>query len=623
MTPDAVLHRYIEIAAWQPVQPDALAAFVCSDASLLARWCQLLAVPADAERLKVAMIALDAHSLSALAQLQAWTLSPAADTAPMSIERWQDELRLACLAEALAEYVDVAEPTDARVKTLLASAGVQLPLDPLLNDLSRYRGSDLELLEDAQILIRVFAVIERLAHEGETAAEAAAQSLLGIPTDDFADLVDRSANHALAIMSDLGLMDDLGADWRAKLRLEQQLLALGRFFSEWDGDSDPQACMTAHDFVARALLEERSMLLIVDDEQLCPVRTDDLAELKIDIASATSSIARLAKRGEPAEVATSERMSIADRQILDRLGSEDVRIYPMQRSGVLVGALLIGRDDDESHDEFVSAYAAMLSSRLPAPLAVADEANVEVDALHAYRDAESARLRELVHEANNPLSVVRNYLHILEMRLSREPEALAQVQLISEEIQRAAAIVAKAKDLTDPLTLAAQEDDTGDIEALLGPVDVAEVARRVAALQRHDAEQRDVVVALDLPRGPVFAHSDADMLTQILLNLLRNAIEAMADGGNASLSATGGVYRSGVQGVEVTVSDDASGLPAQVLDNLFQPKQSDKGGSHQGLGLHIVHRLVAELEGQIDVRTSDRGTSFTIFLPAATKVASS
>ncbi|CAN0600205.1 unnamed protein product, partial [Laminaria digitata] len=151
VTPDAVLHRYIEIAAWQPVQPDALAAFVCSDASLLARWCQLLRVPADAEQLKAAMTGLPDAALSSLAQLQAWTLSPAADTAPMSIERWQDELRLACMAEALAEYVDFPEPAHARTKILLASAGVQLSGDPLLNDLSRYRGSDLDLLEDAQV----------------------------------------------------------------------------------------------------------------------------------------------------------------------------------------------------------------------------------------------------------------------------------------------------------------------------------------------------------------------------------------------------------------------------------------------------------------------------------------
>lgn len=617
MTPDAVLHRYIEISAWQPVQPDALAAFVCSDASLLARWCQLLQVPADAELLKSAMAALPTKTLSSLAQLQAWTLSPAADTAPMSIERWQDELRLGCMAEALAEYVDVPEPAHARIKILLASAGVQLPFDPLLNDLSRYRGSDLDLLEDAQVLIRIFAVIERLAHDGERQAEAAAQSLLGIPTDDFADLVDRSANHALAIMSDLGLMDDLGADWRARLRLEQQLLALGRYFSEWDADQDPDASTQAHDFVARALLEQRSMLLRVEDAQLCPVRSDDLAGLRIDVASTTSRIAQIAVRGEPAEVGVAERLSIADRQILDRLGSESVTVYPMQRSGIVAGALLIGSDDDEGEDDFAAAYSSLLGRWLPSPETIDDVDALETDVLALYREAESLRLRELVHEANNPLSVVRNYLHILEMKLAREPEALGQVQLINEEIQRAAGIVAKAKDLTDPAILEAEYVDVDDIEALFGPVDVADVARRVAALQRHDAEERDVVVALDLPRGPVFAHSDSDKLTQVLLNLLRNAIEALDDGGNVALAAIGGVYRAGARGVEVTVSDDASGLPADVLESLFQPKQSSKGGAHQGLGLHIVHRLVADLEGQIDVRTGDRGTAFTIFLPAA------
>lgn len=595
-----------------------MAAFVCSDASLLARWCQLLGVPADAEQLRAAMIALPPSSLSSLAQLQAWTLSPAAETAPMSIERWQDELRLACMAEALAEYVDFPEPAHARIKILLASAGVQLAQDPLLNDLSRYRGSELELLEDAQVLIRVFAVIERLARDGEGSAEAAALSLLGIPTDDFADLVDRSANHALAIMSDLGLMDDLGADWRARLRLEQQLLALSRYFSEWGIEHGMDASLQAHEFVAKALLEQRSMLLRVDDGQLWPVRKDDLAELRIDVASVTSRIAQIAARREPSELGIRERLSIADRQILDRLDSDSVMVYPLLRSGLLAGVLLVSQDDDDGEDKFAEAYSSLLGRWLPAAELVDDVDARETDALARYQDAEAARLRELVHEANNPLSVVRNYLHILEMKLAREPEALAQVQLISEEIQRAAGIVAKAKDLTDPASLAPDApDDEAESEVFFGLVDVADVARRVAALQRHDAEERDVVVALDLPRGPVFATSDSDKLTQVLLNLLRNAIEALGDGGNVALAAIGGVYRAGVQGVEVTVSDDASGLPAAVLDSLFHPKQSSKGGDHQGLGLHIVHRLVAELDGQIDVRTSDRGTAFTIFLPAA------
>jgi signal transduction histidine kinase len=57
-------------------------------------------------------------------------------------------------------------------------------------------------------------------------------------------------------------------------------------------------------------------------------------------------------------------------------------------------------------------------------------------------------------------------------------------------------------------------------------------------------------------------------------------------------------------------------LPRAVLDRLAEPKQSTKGGDHAGLGLRIVHRLVGELKGSIDVRTSTgAGTTFTVHLP--------
>ena len=80
----------------------------------------------------------------------------------------------------------------------------------------------------------------------------------------------------------------------------------------------------------------------------------------------------------------------------------------------------------------------------------------------------------------------------------------------------------------------------------------------------------------------------------------------------------GGVFREGREGAIVTVTDTGPGLPREVLERLAEPKQTTKGGDHAGLGLHIVHRLVAELKGNIDVQTApDRGTTFTIFLPLA------
>lgn len=608
MTPDAVLCRYIDVSAGRPVDVDQLAAVVSLDATLLARWCLLLQCDAKPEALTAALRALDGRRVVALAELQAWTLPTAPDGGRMGLDRWQSELRLACLAEALAELVGYADPGSARHRVLLANAGLSLPDDALLADLARYRGSPEDLLDDAHIVIRLHAVVERFGRDGERAASHTASDLLGLSDTLFGSALDAASTHCIELMGNAGLMDDLDTDWHARLWQSQQLLAVDRFFGAVGAATDTGALTDAHHVVNTLLLASGGELLMHQADALRPLRDDELGELSIAVESTSSAIAKAFRSGLPQELSLDGRLAIVDRQLLELLDCERAVVWPVEFDADLRGVLLAGSDDD-SDAAFAERYARLLADWLPAR---SDVDGYGVDALEAYRAQESKRLSELVHEANNPLSVVRNYLHILEMRLGREPEALEHVQLISEEVQRAANIIAQARQLSEVEPTEPKADQSDPLEQ----IDVCDVVRRVAALQRHDAEERDVVVALDLPRGPVLAVSDAERLTQVVVNLLRNAVEALHGGGNVTLSALAGVYRSGAEGVEVGVRDNGPGLPSAVLEQLFAPKLSSKGGDHQGLGLHIVHRLVGELAGHIDVRTTERGTAFTIFLPA-------
>jgi signal transduction histidine kinase len=129
-----------------------------------------------------------------------------------------------------------------------------------------------------------------------------------------------------------------------------------------------------------------------------------------------------------------------------------------------------------------------------------------------------------------------------------------------------------------------------------------------------------VTLELEAAPGALVAASDESRLLQVLTNLVRNAIEAAPDG-SVTIGSLGGVFRDGVEGVELSVADSGPGLPREVLERLGDPKQSAKGGDHAGLGLHIVHRLVEEVKARIDVRTSTgSGTTFTVFLPLSQPV---
>ena len=145
--------------------------------------------------------------------------------------------------------------------------------------------------------------------------------------------------------------------------------------------------------------------------------------------------------------------------------------------------------------------------------------------------------------------------------------------------------------------------------------DINELARRIFELHRGYAGDHQVTLDLELSFGGLPVTSDEQRLSQVLNNLMRNAIEA-SKGQQVTLLSASGVFREGFEGVEIAVRDTGPGLPRTVLDKLADPKESTKGGSHAGLGLHIVHRLVEELGGSIDVRTSTgQGTTFTVFLP--------
>jgi signal transduction histidine kinase len=109
--------------------------------------------------------------------------------------------------------------------------------------------------------------------------------------------------------------------------------------------------------------------------------------------------------------------------------------------------------------------------------------------------------------------------------------------------------------------------------------------------------------------------ADADMLKQILLNLLKNAVEALPDGGRIEVANRGHVNRDRRLYLELCVSDNGAGLAPEVLANLFSPVRSSKEGAHHGLGLSIVHDLVTRLHGVIGCRSSKSGTSFEILLP--------
>jgi len=212
---------------------------------------------------------------------------------------------------------------------------------------------------------------------------------------------------------------------------------------------------------------------------------------------------------------------------------------------------------------------------------------------------------QLAHEIRNPVANVRNCLELIRRRLDDDGEAREFADLAIDELLRMHEMAEQMLDLHRPR-------DPDSKAAHVRPV-----LEEVAALVRVGSpETLHVEVAVT---GDPVAAIAPDSLKQVLLNLLRNAREAMHERGSI-------VVRAGMDNgsVLVVAEDSGPGIPANVMPHVFDPFFTTKGGVHGvGLGLFVAEGVIRSAGGRITAanRVGGTGAVFTITLPAGRSVA--
>jgi len=220
-------------------------------------------------------------------------------------------------------------------------------------------------------------------------------------------------------------------------------------------------------------------------------------------------------------------------------------------------------------------------------------------------------IASVAHEINNPLQAVMGCLELFREELggdARHEKLLRYLGIVETETERIAAIVRRVRDFYRP----ARQD--------MLPTDVYTVLNSVFELAGKQLQNNNITVEREWADGLPTIQANPDHLKQVFLNLVLNAVDAMAKRGGTLCVRTAMDQMQGASGqylpaVRLEFGDTGEGMPPEVLANLFEPFFTTRT-SGTGLGLAISYEIIQAHNGQITATSqSGAGTTFTILLP--------
>jgi signal transduction histidine kinase/HD-like signal output (HDOD) protein len=342
--------------------------------------------------------------------------------------------------------------------------------------------------------------------------------------------------------------------------------------------------------------------------------------LALSMHNRESLISRSIQKNSPLSsltVPNTEKRAILDEQILNLLNCTGLISLPLIRAGEIVGAIVIGLENEggkvlHGDEKLLAMYTEQACLSL----------YIEKQKQNAAKQIAAERLvattdfaRKVVHEANNPLGIIKNYLKILSTRLDAANPAQNEIRIIGEEIDRISRILKELSDFSKSRSLT---KTTVDLNVLLD-----DLARIVS--QSFPAKF-NIQIHTDLSPTLPQIRSDRDALKQVFVNLIKNAVEAMNGMGNIHISTAYLTETADSAGklsgpldrgqVRITIRDDGPGISPEIGAKLFEPYLSTKGNGHSGIGLSVVYNMIKDLGGLVTCRSElGQGAEFTILLP--------
>ncbi|MEO8302219.1 MAG: ATP-binding protein [Rhizomicrobium sp.] len=212
----------------------------------------------------------------------------------------------------------------------------------------------------------------------------------------------------------------------------------------------------------------------------------------------------------------------------------------------------------------------------------------------------------IAHELNQPLSAISNYLAAAQQMMDGEASLSPKLQKTREALEKAAAQTFRAAAIIRSL-----RDFVENRESVRAPHSLPGIIQEAVTLGMLGHAHNGITLSLDLdPATPPMLLNKVQ-IQQVLVNLVRNALEAMAQTGQPELKISS---RSDRAGTRITVRDNGPGFSGEIASRLFQPFVTTKENG-MGIGLRVCQSIVEAHDGTIEAANADPGAVFVIHLP--------
>lgn len=395
-----------------------------------------------------------------------------------------------------------------------------------------------------------------------------------------------------------------------------QVSELGRYFHGFKTETELQdAALKA----AAALFSLKSAVMVWQTEEMGQYRiiavNQAIEQLKGHPLSAASSgwVTQTFAEKLPAFIATPADLTIVPEQNMAKLlGGEAWVLLPLARGnqcpGLIFASIPKEHLDELQQDKYRLIY---FGQQFVSAWNHLQQVKQDIESKVALAEARHQRIsREMAQEVNNPLAVIRNYLFVLNKQLDTSPRGKKVISILNEEIDRLAHLI---NEMGKPAYAEKARAERTDIKSLVQ--DVITLFNETGFIA--DNVQIITHASPALPEKMIVC-APQNLLNQVLVNLIKNAVEAMPKGGSIMITHKGLVEQQDKKYYALSIRDTGPGIPKDILDHLFQPAATAGKQAQQGLGLSIAYSLLNKIDAQVDCQTSASGTEFTLLLPAET-----